>query len=283
MLQTISGGNHPPRLTIVHVYGSVAAFLPGRLPNIDAMSLEGNAQITQNAPPRPLCGTIRPPSTRCAAALPCVVPMFLTVLPRLLDLSDRRCRHRTVSNRSPFKRPSGWMRLGRTLVYGSAVTVLGLAAANAQADWLESGDQLRILYGPSAYHFSQSDAHVRYNHLLAGELLSKRWIFWGADRSIIGFAALDNSFGQFSQYAYFGQEWDLKPVAGGVVFANVTAGLLHGYKDPYADKIPFNQFGIAPAIVPTIGWRYNRFSASVSLLGTNGFLAAVGWTFDLRK
>jgi hypothetical protein len=156
-------------------------------------------------------------------------------------------------------------------------------APSAHAQWLVSGDQLRVLYGPSAYHFSSSDEHVDFNHFVAAELVSSRWTFWGADRSIIGASVLDNSFGQFSQYVYFGQEWDLTAFAGGQVYANVTAGLLHGYKEPYQDKIPFNSLGIAPAIIPTVGWRYGRFTALVSLLGTNGFLASVGWSFDLKK
>jgi hypothetical protein len=174
-----------------------------------------------------------------------------------------------------------WWR--NTVFRMSTLTLLGLSAPGAQAEWLASGDQARVIYGPTAYHFSPSDEHVKYNHLVAGELLSRRWTYWGADRSIIGFAAFDNSFGQFSQYAYVGQEWDLARVGGGQVFINVTAGLLHGYKEPYQDKIPFNQLGIAPAIVPTLGWRYGSVSAAISLLGTNGLLAMVGWTFDLKK
>lgn len=156
-------------------------------------------------------------------------------------------------------------------------------ASTAQAQWLVPGDQLRILYGPSAYHFSPSEEHVDFNHFVAAELISSRWTFWGAERSIVGFSVLDNSFGLFSQYAYVGQEWDLAAFAGGQVYANVTAGLLHGYKEPHQDKIPFNSLGIAPAIIPTVGWRYGRFTALISLLGTNGFLASIGWSFDLKK
>jgi hypothetical protein len=95
---------------------------------------------------------------------------------------------------------------------------------------------------------------------------------------MIGLALFDNSFGQFSQYAYFGQEWDLWPLGPGRVFANVTAGLLHGYKDPYQDKIPLNQLGIAPAIIPTLGWRVGSIGLGVSLLGFNGLMFTASWT-----
>lgn len=160
--------------------------------------------------------------------------------------------------------------------------MLAGASVSAHAQWLAPGDQFRLSYGPAAYHFTPSDEHAEYNHMVSGELLSRRWTLWDADRSIIGLALLDNSFGQFSQYAYFGQEWDLRQLWGGHVYANVTVGLLHGYKEPYQDKIPFNELGIAPAIVPTIGWRYSRFNVAVSLLGTNGLLVSIGWLFDLQ-
>lgn len=159
---------------------------------------------------------------------------------------------------------------------------LSLAPCAARAQWLADGDQLRLTYGPRAYHFSNSPEHVAFNHLVGLELVSTRWTFWKADRSLAGFAAFDNSFGQFSQYVWFGQEWDWRRFAGGDVFVNVTAGLLHGYKDEYQDKIPFNSAGIAPVIIPTLGIRWGRFSLQATALGTNGFLFGGSWVFDLK-
>jgi hypothetical protein len=152
----------------------------------------------------------------------------------------------------------------------------------ARSEWLAPGDQLRVTFGPKVIHFSPSSEHAAHNNLVAAEFLTQRWTFWGADRSIIGFAMFDNSFGQFSQYVNFGQEWDLWPLAGGRVFGNVTVGLIHGYKEPYEDKIPFNQFGVAPGILPTLGWRRGHFSVTATLLGFNGLLVGAGWSFDLR-
>lgn len=153
----------------------------------------------------------------------------------------------------------------------------------AFAQLVVPGDQLRLTYGPWAYHFNHSDEHVDYNHLVAVEFLTSRWTFLGAERSQIGFALFDNSFGQFSQYLYVGQEWDLLPLGPGQVFANVTAGLLHGYKEPYQDKIPFNGAGVAPVIIPSVGWRYGRFAVMATVLGTNGFLFGASWHFDLNR
>jgi hypothetical protein len=186
----------------------------------------------------------------------------------------------TASARSPADRRPAPFSLER--LAAAVALALSLAPCAARAQWLAEGDQLRITYGPFAYHFSNSPEHVPYNHLLGFELVTTRWTFWKADRSIAGFAAFDNSFGQFSQYVWFGQEWDWRRFAGGDVFVNVTAGLLHGYKDEYQDKIPFNSAGIAPVIIPTLGIRWGRFSLQATVLGTNGFLFGGSWVFDLK-
>ncbi len=171
-----------------------------------------------------------------------------------------------------------------SLLTGATIGALLLGgAAPVCAQWIVHGDQFRVSYGPSAWHFSGSTEHVRYNHLVSGELLTRRWTFWGAERTLFGLAIFDNSFGQFSQYLYAGQEWDLARFAGGEVVVNATFGLLHGYKAPYEDKIPFNRYGTAPVVIPTIAWRYGRFSVFTSVLGANGFLFGGSWAFDLAR
>jgi hypothetical protein len=188
-----------------------------------------------------------------------------------------------AGSRSPRRRaPRRPVRALQTITVAAALALPSLAPVAAQAQLLADGDQLRLTYGPWAYHFSESDEHVRFNHLLGVELLTTRWTFWKADRATVGFAAFDNSFGQFSQYVWYGLEWDLTRFAGGDVYANVTAGLLHGYKEPYEDKIPFNSAGVAPVIIPSIGIRWGRFSLLATVLGTNGFLFGGSWIFDLR-
>lgn len=190
--------------------------------------------------------------------------------------------HRTgVPTARPLRLPRVAMRrpLASLLLFAAMAT----APAATRAEWLVAGDQLRVTYGPWAYHFSHSDEHADFNHLVGVELLTRRWTFWGAERATIGLALFDNSFGQFSQYLSFGQEWDLWRLGPGRVYVNVSVGLLHGYKEPYENKIPFNQFGIAPAAIPTLGWRYGPFALTASALGTNGFLFGASWMFDLRR
>jgi hypothetical protein len=197
-----------------------------------------------------------------------------SAVPRDGDAADSR-PPRTRALWSP-------VRALRPTALAAALALASLAPADSQAQLLAEGDQLRLTYGPWAYHFNPSEEHVNFNHLLGIELLTTRWTFWKADRATVGFAAFDNSFGQFSQYVWYGLEWDLTRFAGGDVYANVTAGLLHGYKEPYQDKIPFNSAGIAPVIIPTVGIRWGRFSLLATVLGTNGFLFGGSWVFDLR-
>jgi len=194
-----------------------------------------------------------------------------------------------ISTTSQALRPAVPPRAGRLVIGASRLGAIALGAAllvgsaPARAQWIAPGDQLRVSYGPSAWHFSDSADHVRYNHMVSAELLTKRWTVWGAERALAGLALLDNSFGQFSQYLYVGQEWDLAKFAGGDLYVNATFGLLHGYKEPYENKIPFNRFGIAPVIIPTLGWRYGHAAVFASVLGANGFLFGASWAFDLGR
>jgi hypothetical protein len=88
-----------------------------------------------------------------------------------------------------------------------------------------------------------------------------------------------NSFGQPAAYGYVGQRWD--GIAGQPkLFAKVSAGFIYGYKGKYQHKIPFNDYGIAPAIIPSIGYDFEKnASVQAMLLGTAGVLFAYGHSF----
>ena len=161
---------------------------------------------------------------------------------------------------------------------GLALSLLLLNSA--KADWLVPGDKLRVFYGPKAFHFSGEDEARQ--HLVSVELLTSRWTIWRADRTQIGLVFFRNSFGQPCQYVNMGQEWDLWTFGSAQTFVNVTAGLIHGYKEPHQDAIPFNSTGIAPLIIPSAGVRWGSFSLAASVLGIRGLLFSAGWTFDLK-
>ena len=57
------------------------------------------------------------------------------------------------------------------------------------------------------------------------------------------------------------------------LFAELTGGLLYGYKDPYENKVPFNHNGFSPGIVLSLGWRFTpMLSTQLNFLGTNAVM-----------
>jgi hypothetical protein len=119
-------------------------------------------------------------------------------------------------------------------------------------------------------HFDPDPEHVNNQKMLGVELqMHNNWVF--------GVAAFDNSFGQNSQYLYGGKMWS---VFGSELFYwKLTGGLLHGYKEPYEDKIPLNGLGIAPAIVPTIGLRYKFLVTELNFAGLAAINITAGFAF----
>lgn len=128
-----------------------------------------------------------------------------------------------------------------------------------------------LTLSPYTYHWHYSAEH---KNVFLGAM--DRYV--GGNR-FCGLALFSNSFGQPSAYAYVGQRWDN---LGGnpKLFAKVSAGLIWGYRGEYKDKIPFNNLGIAPAIIPSLGYAFNRQdSAQVVVLGNAGLLFAYGHSF----
>jgi hypothetical protein len=82
------------------------------------------------------------------------------------------------------------------------------------------------------HHFSYDAAHVDKQKLILGEWnITKEWL--------VGASVFDNSFGQSSQYVYGG--WRYRPFEDVPPFyVKVSAGLTHGYRGQYRDKIPLN-------------------------------------------
>ena len=120
------------------------------------------------------------------------------------------------------------------------------------------------------HHFSYDPAHVDKQKLILGEWnITEQWL--------VGASFFDNSFGQPTQYVYGG--WRYRPFEQLQPFyIKLSAGLVHGYKDPYQNKIPFNHSGVAPAIVPSVGYCFNRFCSELVLFGGAGMLVTLGVT-----
>jgi len=127
------------------------------------------------------------------------------------------------------------------------------------------------LQGGTYVHFESSDDHTGSNIFVALEARKANdWLY--------GLALFDNSFGQFSQYLYGGKSWWFHGKWEGFN-AKLTAGLIHGYKGEFKDKIPLNGLGIAPAIVPTLGFQWKHLVVEGNLGGLAVFTVTAGIAF----
>ena len=170
----------------------------------------------------------------------------------------------------------GYSRLLRSLVITLA---LFTTAADARAADIfsflrlpgDSAVKQRYLYS-SLYtrHYDPEPEHVNDQNLLGFETQFENDHLWGL-------AFFDNSFGQDSQYLYIGRKY--RAFGSERWYFKLTGGLLHGYDEPYENKIPLNELGIAPAIIPGIGYQYKRFNAEFVQLALSGLMITAGISF----
>ena len=131
----------------------------------------------------------------------------------------------------------------------------------------------RFYLATSVYtrHFHYDAAHDNHQDLIQGEWnITEQWL--------AGVSLFENSFGQESQYAYGGYRFrpleSLQPL-----YLKLTAGFVHGYRGEYQDKIPFNKSGIAPVIIPSVGYCLIRFCSEIVVFGAAGAMVTFGVTF----
>ncbi len=119
-------------------------------------------------------------------------------------------------------------------------------------------------------HYDPEPEHVNDQNLLGFETQYENDHLWG-------FAFFDNSFGQDSQYLYVGRKY--RAFGSDRWYYKLTGGLLNGYDEPYENKVPLNDLGIAPAIIPGIGYQYKNFQSEFVQLGFSGAMITVGIAF----
>jgi hypothetical protein len=133
------------------------------------------------------------------------------------------------------------------------------------------GDFWRLVGSPYTYHFSNDPDHEAVYAIGLERQRSDKW-FWGG-------TYFSNSFGQPSVYLYAGQRYG-KLFDVDQLFAQWSAGLLYGYKEPYEDKVPFNYNGLSPGAVFSLGWQFTRdFSMQANLLGAAALMIQVSIDF----
>lgn len=144
----------------------------------------------------------------------------------------------------------------------------GLASTSAAADASAPSHRIALQLGPHVRHWDRDPDHNTTPSLFGLEYASPtRWN--------VGAAWFRNSYEQASEYYYAGRSWAIESVSPDL-YVKVTAGALLGYSGEYEDKIPFNRKGVAFAVIPALGYQYDRYNAQVALLGTAGFMITFG-------
>jgi hypothetical protein len=118
-------------------------------------------------------------------------------------------------------------------------------------------------------HFSPDPDHNNRQNLIGLEWNdTSAWIFGGA--------TFRNSYDQQSVYGYAGKRFDSTDYP---VYLKLSGGLLYGYKGEYRDKIPLNNLGVAPVIIPSAGVHLGPVTAELVLLGVSATMINVGVRF----
>jgi len=163
-----------------------------------------------------------------------------------------------------------------TAIFGSAqAQETGIRLAQ-EGDWYQKLTRnlgfVRSVAYASLYttHYDPKPEHVNHQNMLGFELET-------GEKQVYGLAIFDNSFGQNSEYLYTGKKWH--NFRSERMYFKLTGGLLHGYKEPYEDKIPLNDLGIAPALVLTLGYQHKGLVIEFSQLGLAAGLITAGFAF----
>jgi len=97
---------------------------------------------------------------------------------------------------------------------------------------------------------------------------------------MFGFSMFQNSFGQFSQYAYAGRLFHPLKNHPDLHF-KLTGGIVQGYRGEHHETLPIrwnDSWGIG--VIPTIGYRKERFGVDLAFLKASAALFLIGYRFD---
>ena len=150
----------------------------------------------------------------------------------------------------------------------AGITVSPLADA-ATPEPSGPSEIVMIQAAPGVIHFDSDPEHADHSWMVGLEWQRpSRWI--------AGYTYFNNSFDQRSHYIYGGKSWSLRESGQGW-YVKLTGGVILGYKEPYEDKIPFNHNGVAPGIVPALGYKIDRANVQLLLLGSAGLMVTIGY------
>lgn len=156
-----------------------------------------------------------------------------------------------------------WTGRGGALAFATAACFGGVEATPGENTLLAQAS-------PYTYHWSYSSGHARFSWLLDLEVDRP-------DQWLGGAAYFNNSFNQKCEYLYIGkvvwaQDEDLQGW-----YLKVTGGVILGYKGEYRKKIPYNHDGVAPGLLPSLGYKRGPWNAQLNILGFAGLMVTVGY------
>jgi hypothetical protein len=170
-----------------------------------------------------------------------------------------------------FRRESGSRKAGMLV---RAAALIGLLACMpvSHADVFGEGDRVMVEVGPYVYHFENNTDHNQWPRLIGVEYeAGSHWLG--------GLATFKNSYSQETQFLYLGKRWFIDSVDENL-YVKIAGGLVHGYKEPYDDKLPINSSnGYGFAILPAVGYQFGRANAQLILIGTIGAVITFGYDF----
>lgn len=196
--------------------------------------------------------------------------LFCITLKKPVAPKPLKFRHHPCEGRPAIATQALWILRLRALAC-IALGALWMCSGSLHADVFTDGDHVMLQFGPYVYHYHHSDEHND-----APSLLGLEWE--SATRWEIGASYFKNSFYQPCVYLYGGKRWFWKGADDGPYF-KITGGPLYGYKGAYEDKIPLNSEGVGLAIIPALGYQYQRASAQLVILGTAAVMLTFGYDF----
>jgi len=154
-----------------------------------------------------------------------------------------------------------------------ASILLGLLCAVAVAEDVPDQDTITWYVQVGAYtHFSDDEKYEEAPLFAGVERQNEK-------RTIIGFSVFNNSFGDMTQFLYWGKQWN--PWENHrALRIKLTIGVFHGYEGENQDVTPIywgDAWGIGA--VPTFGYQKNRLGFDLGLLGNSGVVFLVGYEF----
>ncbi|ANI13813.1 hypothetical protein [Pseudomonas citronellolis] len=144
--------------------------------------------------------------------------------------------------------------------------ILLVALLLAPVAWAGEGDSWYLQTSVFTRHWNHDPQHNNHQDLIGVERNRADGWVWGG-------ATFRNSFRQRSNYVYAGKRFDLDDSP---FYFKVTGGAIQGYHGKYRDKIPLNRYGVAPAVIPSVGAQVGRFASEFVVLGNSAGMINLG-------